>query len=68
MKSLARSYYCWPNIDKDIENITFNCRGCTLVSKEPSKIAIHSWETPNVPWERLHTDYTGPLLGKYFAL
>ena len=39
-----------------------------MYTKEPSKIAIYSWETPNEPWERLHIDYAGPFLGKYFLI
>ena len=28
MKSLARSYFWWPAMDKEIENITQNCNEC----------------------------------------
>lgn len=68
MKSLARSYCYWFNMDKDIELITLNCKGCSLVSKEPSKVPQHLWEVPLKPWERIHLDFAGPFQGKYFLI
>lgn len=68
MKALARSYVYCPNIDADIENLVQNCNPCTLVRKSPIKNDLHSWPVPSSPWERLHVDYAGPFLGKYYFL
>lgn len=68
MKALARSYCYWRNIDKDIEEVTLNCRGCALVAKNPTKVPIHSWETPHKQWERLHLDFAGPFQGNFFLI
>ena len=34
----------------------------------PASAPVHSWERTNNPWERLHTDYLGPFMGKMFLV
>ena len=49
MKAIARSYVWWPNIDKEIEEITKRCTGCVQKKSNPSKVPIHPWEWPSKP-------------------
>jgi len=53
MKQLSRNFCWWPNIDKDIEEITINCEACTRFSNNPSKTK-HHWEAASAPFERIH--------------
>nr|XP_039270990.1 uncharacterized protein K02A2.6-like [Styela clava] len=59
MKSLARSYFWWPGLDKDIENMIKNCNDCQMQQNEPSKAPLHHWEWPQAPWIRVHVDFAG---------
>lgn len=68
MKSLARSYVYWPNIDQQIEQKCRGCHGCTSVRKMPSSAPLHPWEWPSHPWRRLHIDYAGPYLNRMFLV
>lgn len=68
MKSIARSYVYWPNLDKEIESFVKKCTACTLAAKSPTKTTLQSWPIPSKPWERLHIDYAGPVNGKYFLV
>lgn len=66
MKSLARSYCWWERVDRDIEDLSRDCSECALVKKNPPKVAIHCWERPNEPFQRIHIDFAGPFLGLNF--
>lgn len=68
MKSLARSYIWWPGLDSDIENITLNCSSCQENRRNPNKITAHIWETPDNVFDRVHIDFAGPFMGKYFFI
>lgn len=56
MKNLARSVVYWPNIDKDIENVTKECEACKKKLPAPSK-EWHPWEQASAPWCRIHLDF-----------
>ena len=64
MKSLVRGYMWWPEIDADMENEARNCHICQSEWKSPPLAPVHSWQWPDHPWYRVHTDYTGPFMGK----
>ena len=68
MKSLARSYVYWPNIDQQIEQKCMGCHGCSSVRKMPATAPLHPWEWPSHPWRRLHIDYAGPYLHCMFLV
>ena len=68
MKSMARSYVWWPMIDTDIENFVKRCNPCQLSQARPPKSSIHHWDTPAMPWHRIHLDYKGPVKGKMFLV
>ncbi|KRY52595.1 Transposon Tf2-9 polyprotein [Trichinella britovi] len=68
MKALARRYFWWPKMDEDIEK-TVNTRDvCQSSRAAMPKAPVHSWETPNNPWSRLHIDFAGPFQGKTFLI
>jgi transposase InsO family protein len=67
MKSLARCLCWWPEIDADIRRTTASCEGCQhKVLGQPSKWT--PWPLACEAWQRIHIDYCGPFLQKYFAL
>ncbi|XP_008486095.1 uncharacterized protein K02A2.6-like [Diaphorina citri] len=66
MKSLARNFCYWKNIDKDIESIAKGCKVCCLKQNEAPMERSHSWEPPTKPWQRLHIDFAGPMSGYYY--
>ncbi|XP_031357014.1 uncharacterized protein K02A2.6-like isoform X2 [Photinus pyralis] len=68
MKSLARSYVWWPNIDKQIEKLVGLCRECQETRNMPRKSSIHPWEWARAPWSRIHIDHAGPMKGKLFLV
>ncbi|XP_039297391.1 uncharacterized protein K02A2.6-like [Nilaparvata lugens] len=67
MKSVARSYVYWDNIDRDISNITQACPACIRYSKSPARV-IHKWLPPDAPWQHIHVDHAGPFFNKYFLI
>lgn len=66
MKSFARSYCWWENIDKDIERIAKQCVSCELQQNNPVKVPLHCWEQPTEPFQRIHIDFAGPLLNDVY--
>lgn len=57
-KGIARLYFWWPKIDRDIENFAQNCE---LLSCSPSKAKLSSWPWPETSWPRIHVDFCGPI-------
>ena len=57
MKSLARSYFWWPGLDAEIEELVRNCVECSLTSRNPLKAPAHPWLVPQHPWQRVHVDH-----------
>ena len=68
MKSLARCYVWWPSMEQELEQKVKECVQCQLMQNSPPQIPTHPWEWPQRPWARLHIDYPGPFMGKYFWL
>ena len=68
MKSLARSYVWWSNMDYEIEAIVRRCEVCHTHKNRPSSAPLHPWEWPNRPWSKLHVDYAGPFLCMMFLV
>ena len=50
MKSLARSYVWWPEIDSDIEREVRSCGSCQSNLNAPPQAPLHPWEWPAKPW------------------
>ncbi|CAB3238863.1 unnamed protein product [Arctia plantaginis] len=67
MKTLARNYVYWPNLDMDLENVCRSCEPCRTVRDAPPRDTLHPWEFPLFPWQRLHADFAEHL-GKRYLL
>ena len=68
MKSVARSYFWWPGLDKEIENLAKSCTACQAVKRAPPTVPLQPWVWPSRPWQRVHLDYAGPFQGSMFLL
>ena len=68
MKSLARQFVWWPNMDSEIEQYVRNCATCQMSTKDPPVTPLHPWEWPQSPWTRVHADFAGPFLGKMYLI
>ena len=66
MKALARSYFSWIGLDKDIENLEESYESFQVVKLNPTAASLHPCVWPDAPWTRIHMDYPGPFLGKMF--
>ena len=68
MKSIARSYFWWSGLDRDIEMLAKSCHSCQAVKSSPPVAPLHPWVWPDAPWKRLHIDFAGPMYGKMFLV
>ena len=68
MKSLARMYVWWPNLEKDIESFVRSCHQCQEQQPALSVAPLQPWRWPTRPWTRLHMDFAGPLNGKMILI
>ncbi|XP_055584973.1 uncharacterized protein K02A2.6-like [Uranotaenia lowii] len=68
MKSIARSFVYWPNIDDDVEDFVRRCSSCAQAVRDPRKTTLESWPLPSKPMERIHIDYAGPIDGFYYLV
>ena len=68
MKALARSYFWWPEMDKNIENVVKSCQKCQINQAMPHQAPVHNWKNTRTSWVRVHIDYAGPYLGKMFLI
>jgi len=66
MKSLARLYCFWPSMNSDIQHFNSNCRHCFFKSNNHPK--WKPWPLSFEPMQRVHADYCGPFLDRYYAL
>ena len=57
MKSLARMYVWWPEIDQEIEKCVRTCHECQVNQSSPPVTPMQPWKWPTRPWARLHLDY-----------
>lgn len=67
-KSLARSYFWWPNLDKDLEQTVKSCKFCNTLKPDPNKAQLMTWPVADGVWQRVHTDFCGPIDGYYFLI
>ncbi|XP_031780280.1 uncharacterized protein K02A2.6-like [Nasonia vitripennis] len=68
MKALARSYFWWPKLDHEIENIVKSCKLCLEVAENPPKSTLHVSEWPEEPNQRIHADFCGPVNGFMYLI
>ena len=66
MKSLAHTYFWWPHLDSQIEELlSRNCVECSAASRNPPKAATHPWIVPQHPWQQIHVDHAYKLADIY---
>lgn len=58
MKSLARRYVYWLNVDRDIEEFVRYCEPCQCQQSRGSGIVTERWPESNCPFERIHVDFS----------
>ena len=68
MKSIARSYAYWPNMDKQVAEFGKGCAHCQIAAKYPPKLPPVSWTKSEKPWSPAHIDFAGPLHGITYLL
>ena len=68
MKTLARSYVWWPNIDSDIEAKVKQCNQCQINRPFSPVVPVHPRDWPEHPWQCIHLGYAGPFLEKMFLI
>ena len=68
MKKIARSYFWWPNLDKEIERKAQSCIQCKSSQANPRLVPLHPWVWPTHPWSRVHTDYAGLFLQRMYLI
>ena len=68
MKTLARSYVWWPNLNQDIENLVKTCVNCNRFGKSAPVLVDHPWCRPTGPWQRIHMDFAGPFQNNMWLL
>ena len=68
MKAVARSYFWWPGLDKEIERVASSCVECQSVKNAPPSAPLHPWVWPTKPWERVHLDFAGPFQNTTFLV
>jgi len=64
MKAIARQYFWWPKIDNDIENYVRNCETRRVVARNPKKSSLIKFQEAEIPFDRVHIDFSGPFKGK----
>lgn len=68
MKSIARSYFWWPSLDHDIEQLANSCKIFLESTPEPKKCILTKWPKLSYVFERIHIDYAGPIDNKMFLV
>ncbi|XP_043242512.1 uncharacterized protein K02A2.6-like [Amphibalanus amphitrite] len=68
MKQLARRFVWWPGLDAELEALARGCQACVSKRAEPPQATRHPWEPTDGPWQRVHADFAGPMLGHSFLI
>ena len=65
MKTMARLYDWWPNIETSIETCCKVCTVCAVTSPAP---AANLSPLPDEPWDHIDVDFAGSFLGNMWML
>lgn len=68
MKAMARSYFWWPGLDVEIENVSKSCELYLKNASNPPRAELHVCPWPEGPNHRIHADFMGPIEGKMFMV
>jgi len=68
MKAVARQYFWWPKIDKEIEEYVKNCEACKVVTSNLSKSPLIKFQEAEFSFDRIHIDFAGLFKGKTYLI
>ena len=57
MKEVARQYFWWPLINKQIEELANACEGYRKYRRKPPPAPLSPWPFSRRPVERVHIDF-----------
>nr|VZI40990.1 unnamed protein product [Spirometra erinaceieuropaei] len=61
VKSVARSFAYWPDIDGDINDVVRRCFRCQQVARMPHRQPPIPWQSQERPWSHVHIEFAGPI-------
>ncbi|XP_070385138.1 uncharacterized protein [Dermacentor albipictus] len=64
MKTVARSLFWWPGIDREAECTAAQCENCIANLPMPPAAPPLGWPQTQERWSRVHVDFAGPIEGK----
>ena len=67
MKTMARLYVWWPNVEASVEACCKARNVCVVTAPAPTA-NLSPWPLPDEPWDRIHVDFAGPFLGNMWML
>jgi len=56
-KQLARRYFFWPGLNKEIEDYASKCLTCKEINADRQKKAYQPWPKAQSPFERIYLDF-----------
>ena len=68
MKGLARMYFWWPGLTKEMEQLVKECAKFQENQLNPAVAPLEPWTWPTRPWARVHVDYAGPFMNSMFFI
>ncbi|XP_011705972.1 PREDICTED: uncharacterized protein K02A2.6-like [Wasmannia auropunctata] len=68
MNAVARQYFWWPKIDKDIESYVKDCEACRAIAINPNKSPLIKFQEAEFSFDRIHINFAGPFKGKTYLI
>ena len=68
MKTLARQYFWWPSLDKELEDLSRSCDICRRLADNPNKAQLIKFNICKNRLERVHIDFLGPFYNKVYLI
>ena len=68
MKSSARSWLWWPHMDASIQKFVKLSQEFKKHYRNPAKAPLYNLNWPSEPWKRIHVDFAGPFMNKWFLI
>ncbi|XP_023248186.1 uncharacterized protein K02A2.6-like [Copidosoma floridanum] len=68
MKAVARQYFWWPNLDKELEQFAKSCEICNTFANNPERAELVRYTDSKEPLERIHMDFLGPIYNKCYLI
>jgi len=68
IKAIARQYFWWPKIDKEVEEYVKDCEACKVTASNSNKSPLIKFQETEFPFDRIHIDFAGPFKGKTYLI